>query len=301
MAVRGWEKMVPGRSRKLSGQKRCSSGWAERFCLFIVYAMSVMLLSIGSLSGFTMVTASASEPESGFAGRVQDGAALLSPDEAERLESACKEAAAKHGMGVYIITTDDFGGGDIKNWQRRIFEEYGYYKDCKGNGVMLAVSMAERDWGLVSFGAAQEAFSTYGRERIGELILDDLSAGEYYDAFSAYVSMADDYYTALEEGKPYTESHRYREGRRIVMIIGASFLMSLVVSLLIVFTWKKSMNTRILQDGAMAYLKPGSFRLTHRSDRFLYHTTSRTKRQKQSSSGGSGGMSSDHSGTSGKF
>lgn len=273
----------------------------RKFLFLFVCTMTVMFLSIGIYPGYAQVTASASEPENGFAGRVQDGAGLLSSDEAERLESACAEVASNHGMGVYIITTDNFGGGDIKNWQRRIFEEYGYRADCGGDGVMLAISMAGRDWGLVSFGAAQEAFSTYGRERIGELILDDLSDGEYYDAFAGYVSMADDYYTALEEGKPYTESHRYREGGRIAIIIGVSFLISLAVSLLIVFTWRRSMNTRVPQDGAMAYLKSGSFYLTHRSDRFLYHTTSRTKRQKQSSSGGSGGMHSDHSGTSGKF
>lgn len=38
---------------------------------------------------------------------------------------------------------------------------------------MLAVSMAGRDWGLVGFGTAQEAFSVYGRELIRERILDD--------------------------------------------------------------------------------------------------------------------------------
>lgn len=45
--------------------------------------------------------------------------------------------------------------------------------ESSGSAVMLAVSMAGRDWGLVGFGTAQEAFSVYGRELIKERILGD--------------------------------------------------------------------------------------------------------------------------------
>ena len=245
-------------------------------------------------------SAAGTAPE--FTGWVQDDASLLSSEEEDALEKECARVSEVHGMGVYIVTTQDFGGGDIKNWQRQIFTEYGLGADCADSGVMLAISMAARDWGLVGFGEAQGAFTTYGRERMGELILDDLSDGEFYDAFARYVFMADDYLTAYEEGKPYTEDHHYGEGWRIPLIIGVSFLLSLAVSLVIVLTWKKSMNTRVRRDGALEYMREGSFQLSNRTDRFLYHTVSRTKRQKESSSGsGSGGMHSDHSGTSGKF
>ena len=168
---------------------------------------------------------------------------------------------------------------------------------------MLAISMAERDWGLVGFGAAQAAFTTYGRERLGEKILDDLSDGEFYDAFDRYVSMADDYLAAAEKGEPYTEDHPYGEGWRIPLIVGVSFLLSFSVSFGVVLSWKRSMNTRVSRDGAMEYMKADSFHLFNRSDRFLYHTVTRTKRQTEShsDSGGSSGMHSNSSGTSGKF
>lgn len=51
----------------------------------------------------------------------------------------------------------------------------------------------------------------------------------------------------------------------------------------------------------MEYLKEGSFYLSNRSDLFLYHTVSRTKRPESNSSSGGGSMHSDSSGTSGKF
>ncbi len=281
-------------------QKKAVSGLAVMIICIVSGALAVICAGMFGRISAAEVSAAGTVPE--FNGWVQDDADLLSAEEEDALEKECARVSEVHGMGVYIVTTQDFGGGDIKNWQRQIFTEYGLGTDCADSGVMLAISMAARDWGMVGFGEAQGAFTTYGRERMGELILDDMSGGEFYDAFARYVSMADDYLTAYEEGKPYTEDHHYGEGWRIPLIIGVSFLLSLAVSLVIVLTWKKSMNTRVRRDGALEYMREGSFRLSNRTDRFLYHTVSRTKRQKESSSGsGSGGMHSDHSGTSGKF
>ncbi len=262
--------------------------------------LPALVLLLGVCSGFGTEEVYGADTVSEIEGWVQDDADLLTEEEEDELERECERLAGEHHAGIYIITTEDFGGGDIKSWQRRIFDGYGLGDEYNGIGVMLAVSMAERDWGLVGFGTAEEAFSTYGRERIGEFILDDLSDGEFYDAFARYLSLSDDYFTAWEDGKPYTENHRYGEGWRIPVVIGAAFLLSLAVSVTIVLSWKRSMNTRVRQSGAMAYLKAGSFHLQYQADQFLYHRVSRTKRQKESSSG-SGGMHSDHSGTSGKF
>ncbi len=288
----------------------CMLSWNQRQS-FEVLAASVGTGSEGSVQG--EFADHVEEPkdqdqgdiagdESGFEGWIQDDAGLLDAQEEKELEIECGKLFQKHGIGVYIVTTPDFGGGDIKNWQRQVFSEYGLGADSEGSGVMLAISMAERDWGLVGFGAAQEAFSTYGRERLGELILDDLSDGDFYGAFTKYLSIADDYLTAGEKGSPYTEKHRYREGWRISLIIGVSFLISFGISVGVLMSWKKGMNTRVRQTGAMDYLKAGSFYLSDQSDMFLYHTVSRTHRPKNNSSGsGGGGMHSDSSGTSGKF
>lgn len=236
-----------------------------------------------------------------FEGWVQDDAELLMEEEEERLEAECADVSGRHGAGVYIVTTPDFGGEDIKDWQRRIFDEYGLGAGYAGSGVMLAISMAERDWGLVGFGASEEAFTTYGRERLGEIILDNLSDEEFYNAFSRYVSMADEYLTAAEDGRPYTEDHPYGEAWRIPVIILVSFLLSLLVSLAVVLSWKKSMNTKVRREGAAEYMKEGSFYLSERTDQFLYHTVTRTKRAKAEDSSRDSGTSSDSSGTSGKF
>ena len=262
----------------------------------VVLLLAVFIFSLAQVQGVE------ADAVGDLEGWVRDDAGLLASSEEDALERECGLLFQEHGTAVYIVTTPDFGGGDIKDWQRQIFSAYDLGADSGGSGVMLAISMAGRDWGLVGFGTAQDAFSTYGRERLGELILDDLSDGEFYEAFSKYLSIADDYLTAEEKGSPYTERHRYGEGWRIPLIIGISFLLSLGVSIGVVLAWKKGMNTRVRQNGAMDYLKKGSFYLSGQSDLFLYHTVNRTRRPQNNSSGrGGGGMHSDSSGTSGKF
>ena len=156
-------------------QKNAAAGMVFMIMFLVSAVLSVIYPGMFGAIGTAEVSAAGTVPE--FTGWVQDDASLLSSEEEDALEKECARVSEVHGMGVYIVTTQDFGGGDIKNWQRQIFTEYGLGADCADSGVMLAISMAARDWGLVGFGEAQGAFTTYGRERMGELILDDLSDG----------------------------------------------------------------------------------------------------------------------------
>lgn len=230
---------------------------------------------------------------------VWDQAGLLTSEEEESLNETCQQIANAHEVGISIITVEDFGGGDIKEWQRQLYAEYDLGVGDSDSGVMLAVSMAERDWGMVAFGDAQDVFTTYCRERIAGEFLDDLSEGNYYDSFSTYLMLCDEFLTAAEEGTPYSEEEPYRENIPVPVIIGAAFFISLIVSLLIVMSWKKSMNIRIQQNEAAMYFDRESFVLTRDADMFLYHTVSR--RAKPKDNGTSHSMHSDSSGTSGKF
>lgn len=229
---------------------------------------------------------------------VIDQAGLLSEEEITDLEQECREVSFKHNVSVCVVTVFDFDGSDIKEWQRHYFVKNKLGMGDEENGIMLAISMSERDWGLAGFGSAQLAFTTYGRERMAEIFLNDLSDGEYYHAFSKYVSLADEFLSEAEDGTPYDTDHKYKENISILWIISGAFFLSFILSLMIVLSWKRSMNTRISQEGALEYLEKDSVTLSERSDIFLYHTVNRTKRQKEEQHIH---MDSDSSGTSGKF
>lgn len=280
---------------------------------------------------------------------VWDQAGLLTEEEATSLNELCAQIAKAHELGVSVVTVNDFEGEDINEWQRRIYAEKELGVGEAENGVMLAVSMSEHDWGIVAFGDAENVFTEYCRESMAELFLDDLSDGNYYSAFSTYIKFCNllmaelekeqadpysaesshavnnlytenDWYTGSDPytgNEPYSSEGPYGEpsGEErvpIPLIIVAAFVISLIVSLLIVLTWKKNMNTRVQQKGAAQYYKRESFSLTQKTDMFLYHTISRKARPKAENtghqnkprpSGGmhSGGMHSGGSGTRGKF
>lgn len=233
-------------------------------------------------------------------GWVRDGAELLTESEEEKLEEKSREILSEYGVSTVIITTDRFEGSDILDWERKLFEEESLGEGDKNSSLMLGISMAERDWGITAYGEAERIFGAYVREKIGEEILDDLSDGDYYDAFDTYLDMADIFMADAREGKIYSESNHYKERINPVLVILGAAVLSFVIALIVVLSWKKGMNTRVLQDSAGAYLQQGSFRLTNRSDIYLYHTVNRTRRQKQENHS-SGSMHSSGNGTSGKF
>ncbi len=254
------------------------------------------------VSLFPGAEASASEEVPAFSaeGWIQDGAGLLTEEEEEKLEEKCGEILSEHGISVVIVTTNRFEGYDILDWERKLFADQNLGTGEENSALMLGISMAERDWGITAYGEAERIFSAYGRETIGGEILDDLSDGDYYDSFSTFLNMADTFMADAKEGKIYSESNHYRKRINPVFTVVGAAILSFIVSLIVVFSWKRGMNTRVLQNNAGAYLQQGSFRLTNRSDMFLYHTVNRTRKQKNENHR-SGSMHSSGNGTKGKF
>lgn len=235
--------------------------------------------------------------ESGEDAWVKDEAGLLTDEETASLKEMCLDIYDQYAVMAVIVTVDDFGGGNIESWESNLYESWGYAQDdaC----IMLAVSMAERDWGIQTFGYAREAFTTYGRERIAELMLPQLSDGDYYGAFSTYLELVDTFLHEAATEEAFSDDHTYQESVSPVWIVLGAFVISLVISLLIVLSWKKSMNTRIRQESAAEYLVRDSVDVREREDLFLYRNLHRTRRQKDT--GSRSNMKSSSSGTHGKF
>lgn len=266
---------------------------AGRILLSLMLLCASVIVTAGS---FACASEASEGSEATESGRVTDGAGLLSESEETDLEEKSEQIYEKYGVSVVIITTEQYEGEDILDWERTL---YASQSAENGDCLMLGVSMAERDWGMTAYGDAERIFSAYSRETIGEAVVEKLSEGDYAEAFDTYLDMAEQFLEDGAEGVIYSSSHPYREKWNIGLIIIGSFVVSLVISALIVVSWKRKMNTKMLQNSAGAYLKDGRAELTGRSDVFLYHTVSRTRRQKNNNSGGS--MHSSGNGTSGKF
>ena len=238
--------------------------------------------------------------------RLNDLADILSDSEEEELLATLDEISVRQKMDVTIAIVDDLNGyGSATECADDIYDglSYGYGKDR--DGILLLVSMEERDWAISTCGYGITAFTDAGCDYIGEQMKDDLSNGNYFDAFNTYASLCDEFITQAREGSPDDVGSLPREPLSFIWI-PISIGIGVTLALIIVGVMKSKLKTVRFQAAASNYVKHGSMQITDRSDLFLYRTMSRTPRPKSNDNSSSGGihMSSSgtmHGGSSGKF
>lgn len=229
---------------------------------------------------------------------VYDLAGLLSGDEYQTLETRAAEIENAYGCSVYILTVEDYteyGSGGIFDVADAIYQtnELGSGEDH--NGVMLMLSMAERDYATYFFGpVADYAFDSYGQEQMEKEFLDDFGENNWMGGFTDYQNVVADYLQRAADGHPVRLSKV-----PMIFILAA---VSMIISLLICLVLRKKSRTVQTAAGARRYSTAG-VKLTGQSEHFTHITTTRTRIARQSSSSGSSGhtSSSGGSGRSGKF
>jgi len=229
-------------------------------------------------------------------GYVTDAAGLLTDAEWEELESLCVRISDQYDCGVYMVTVEDYrdyGTGDVFEVTYGIYHEYDLGKGAERDGLLLLLSMAERDFALFVYGdGAEYAFNAYGQEQLEGEFLPYFRQNDWYGGFCAYANTCGSYLAQAAAGEPVKES----PGGLIAVLIAASFLVSLVVVLIL----RAGMKNVRKQTQANQYLT-GRLEVTGRRDQFTHKTESR--RKIESSSGGSSAARSGGggSGRSGKF
>ena len=271
------------------------------------FALTVVLLLLFSLMPFSAFAANETET---LAYYVSDAAGLLTAQQQQDLESQARAVSEQYGCGVYAITIDDFrkfGFSSIDACAEGFYKHYQMGIGDEHNGILLLLSMNDRDYALKAYGsAAHTAFTDYGSYRLAERFLDDFRQGNWYDGFSDYIGTAGDYLARAAAGEPVDvpqqESRRLVPGVKIAMIVG--------IPILIAFGccegMKRTMKPVKKHTNADDYLIPGGIHLDIKQDVFINRSVTRTRiaSESRSSSGGGGGTtvnSGGFSGHSGKF
>lgn len=217
--------------------------------------------------------------------RLYDGADLLTTSEENAIRTRLDEVSEKYDVDVVIVTVDSVGIQTPADFSDDYYDGNGYGKD----GVMLLISMEERDWDILTNGMCNDAMGATERENIGELITIYLSDELYADAFETYIDECEYYIDGHINGFPF-------EGG-ITFVI--SLVIGLVVALIVTSIMKGQLRSVRANDTATEYVKQGSMNVRVSRDIFLYRHISRTKRPESNSSSSSGGGGRGHSG--GKF
>ena len=289
---------------------------------------SFSLLLILLLLVLLPVTALAEETGETVFPYVLDNAELLSESQRSTLETRAAQLSEEHGCSLYIVTVKDHSefNPDVYEAAKGIFNFYELGYGEGKDGVLLLLSMNERDYSIIGHGDKGETICGYESSWLVEdEFLDNFRRNDWYGGFADYLEACGTQLTKLENGGDITqgadiivgpdgqEYHSYNApGRSAEMPAGAKLAIGIgapsLIALLVCFGFKAQMKTARESTTAEAYVVPGSAALRTREDRFINRTETRTPIHTESSSGrgGSSGGSSFHSGggfsgRSGKF
>lgn len=260
----------------------------------------ISFLAVLALLTALCVPALAAEPELGY---VTDAASLLSEKEWTALESKAESISARYDCGVYIITVDDFtdyvNTYDVYEAAKAIYREYSLGWGTEKSGVLLFLSMAERDYSLIAYGYGNTAFTDYGKDKLTKKFLDNFKNDDWCGGFQDYLEKSDSMLQSAREGHPFDV-----DSNPLIRLagIGISLLVGCVAAFVIaVWVSDRMMKSVSAKTEAGAYLTAGSVVITGREDYFTHTTETRTKIEKSSGSGGTTVDSDGFSGKSGKF
>lgn len=222
---------------------------------------------------------------------IVDDAQLLSESEAATLSGVADQLAASYNIDVVIVTTNSLGGKTATKYADDFYDYNGYGED----GILLLLSMEDRDWAISTSGRAIGIFSDRDLDNIFARISGDLANDDYYAAFSRYLKEIQDHLYAYENGVPVTV-------KDVLVKLLVALLIGAAAGGITIGVMRSKMNTSRRQADATVYLVDESYNLYRSSDLYLYSTTTRSKKQTNNSSSthrGSSGRS--HGGRSGKF
>lgn len=250
--------------------------------------------------------------------KIVDQAGLLSAIELQALTEQAEAMSSQYETDVVILTVGSLDGKDAQTFADDYFDGHGYGVGPTYCGILLLISMEDRDWAITTCGDTISLVTDSDLSILEEAMLPDLSAGRYYDAFNAYLQELDCVLSAPvppatvpgQNGSIHTAPNGTSSSDTslpVLQILGVALVMGVLGGGITVAVLRRGMNTARAQKTAGSYVEPQSFRLTQSRDIYLYSHTNRQRRQteNQNHSGSSGGSyhhggSTTHSGSSGR-
>lgn len=219
-----------------------------------------------------------------------DDADLLTAAEEQLLSEKLANYSSAYNTQFVVVTA--------KSIDRNIDQYLDYLYDSRGfgygqtrEGVLLLVCMDIREYRILSNGYAGDAISPDDIDDICDVIVSDLSDGDYAEAFTKFADECAYYLNGYINGYPFAT------GKNLAI----SLAIGIAVGLVVVLILRGQLKSVRKQNQADQYSKVGSLNLTAKSDLFLYRNVTRRKRESSSSSGGGSRGGGSRSTGGGKF
>ena len=220
---------------------------------------------------------------------IYDDAQLLSENQAAKLQDRLQELSDKYDTQIVVATLQSVNGGDADILAEAFYDGKDLGYGDSRDGILLIIMMDIREFRIVSNGEAADALTLDRIDKITEAITQELSDGEYDDAFREFADKCEYYLDGHINGFPFDV------GKSLVIAL----VIGIVAGLIVANTLKAQLKTVHMQTRAHDYVKAGSMQLTYQKDLYLYRTVQQTRKQTSNSNSGSSGGSRNVGG--GKF
>ena len=225
--------------------------------------------------------------------RVVDCACLLREQEKADLLLRLDEISQRQQLDVVIVTVNSLNGKSAMDYADDFFDFNGYGFGEARDGILLLISMEQRDWWISTSGYGITAFTDAGLEYISDRVVPKLSRGEYAKAFGIFAEKCDSFITQARTGTPYDVDHMPKEPFRFGLCLSISVILGLFAAGCVVWFLERQLITVRQQAEAESYLLFGVPQLKVNKEIYLYSTMSSRPRIKLENfgEGGSGGSS----------
>lgn len=264
----------------------------------------ISIFVAGILCGLFARGAAAQEiPEERQRPRLVDEADLLSDGEEAELLAKLDEISERQEFDVAVVTVNSLNGSTPEAFADDFYDYNGYGMGADDDGVLLLLSMEERDWHMTTHAFGITAFTDAGIEFMSDRFVPQLSEGYYADAFTMFADFCDDFVTQAKTGEPYDWDNLPDEHMGFILI-PILLVIGFILALIPMLVMKSGMKSVKQQSAAADYLVKGSRNLRVERDRYLYRNVTRTAKPKENSGGSTVHRSSSgrsHGGGGGKF
>ena len=238
---------------------------------------------------------------------VVDEAWLLTEEENQELESNAALLAEEYGLGVYIITVEDItdyvDATDMVSAAETRYLAYELGEQEDQSGILLLLSMAERDYALFAFGYGNEAFTDYGKDYLSGKFLADFGEDDWFDGFVEYQRVCGEMVASAQNGEPVDVDNVPTSPNARIYGIVACIILGVLIAFIVRGVLKGQLKSVAMGTDAEEFVTGEGLTLTARNDIYTHTTTTRVydPPDDDSSSGGPSIRDSGGSGSSGKF
>jgi uncharacterized protein len=200
------------------------------------------------------------------------------------LEGYIASVAQKYNFDLVIITERIEGSSDPERYADSYFDNNGYGFGSGRDGCLFLQITQSRDYWFSASGRGIKILNDTAFNKLVNDTVKYLREDNPFEAYRAFIFAWEEFLALDAQGRSYNFFHQWN-----VVLVFASWVLSLLTGFIVVAFWKGKMNTALRQTQADAYAVPGSLAFQAKNDRFLYSTVTKIKRESQSS--GSGGSS----------